>query len=184
MKVIARNNMRFVALDTETTGLNKSGNGAICRGHRIIEIGCVEVIDGVITGRVFHRYVNPGVKVEEKAVKIHGITDVFLTGKPRFEDIVEGLLEFIGGSPIVIHNAKFDVPFLNQEFKLLSDDKGLRGRVFHIIDTLELAREMFPGRSNTLDSLCERYGVKGRGGGVHGALSDAIILAKIAILMM
>ena len=177
--------MRFVTLDTETTGMNKGRNGAICDGYRIIEIACVKVVDGALTGRNFHRYVNPGVATQPGALKIHGITETFLKDKPGFEDIVKELLTFIGDSTIVIHNASFDIPFIDQEFNLLQNRCHLlKGRVFHFIDTLSLAREIFPGVSNTLESLCERYGVNGRNGNKHNALDDAIMLAKVAIVML
>lgn len=170
--------MRLVALDTETTGMCRGGHGAVCRGHRIIEIGCVEVIDGVLSGRNFHRYVNPGVAIQPGAVKVHGITEDFLKDKPLFEEVVEDLLDFIGTSTVVIHNADFDTAFLDQEFRLLEDQSSLKGRVFRVIDTLKMARSMFPGVSNSLDNLADRFGV-GRRGGYHGALTDAIMLAKL-----
>lgn len=171
--------MRLVALDTETTGMHRGGHGVpVCKGHRIIEVGCVELIDGVLSGRNFHRYVNPGVVIQPGAVKVHGITEDFLKDKPPFQEIVADLLDFIGASTIVIHNADFDIAFLDQEFRLLDDQDRLNGRVFHVIDTLEMARSIFPRMSNSLDGLADRLGI-GRRGGHHGALTDAIMLAKV-----
>lgn len=177
--------MRLITLDTETTGMcRKRGNGvSVCDGHRIIEIACVEMIDGVLTGNHFHRYVNPGIRIQPGAVKVHGITDAFLKGKPVFADIVKEFLGFVADSVLVIHNARFDVPFIDQELRLLEDvgALGLRGRVFRVIDTLDIARSRFPGCSNSLDGLCRRYGMEQRDG-QHSALVDAIILAKLCIL--
>ena len=170
--------MRLVVLDTETTGLNRSRNGeGVAYGHRIVEVGCVEIIDGVVTGNRFHVYVNPSRSIDPKATAIHGITDAFVKDKPPFESIVGDFLEFIGGSCIVIHNAAFDISFLDQEFQLLTAGKPV-GVVFEYIDTLELARGYFPGLKNNLDSLCERFGIETRGG-FHGALLDAYLLAHI-----
>ena len=174
--------MRFVALDTETTGMFRGDNGLVCKGHRIVEVGCVEIIDLVPTGRVFHRYIDPGIDIQPGAVKVHGITRRFLDGKPVFADIVEDLLEFIGDSLILMHNANFDIAFLDQEFRLLvSPPDSLKGRVFRVLDTLELARGRFPGMSNSLDGLCIRFGLQKSGSrdGRHGALLDARLLAEL-----
>ena len=174
--------VRLIALDTETTGMNKRERtmAELCRGHRIIEIACVEIVDGELTGKQFHRYLNPKCKVDPKATKIHGIDDKFLKGKPVFKDIVDDLLEFIGDSQILIHNASFDTAFLDKEFGLLRKGKQPT-RTFKIIDTLQMARELFPGSINTLEGLCHRYGIPGRS--EHGALIDAIILAKVYLEM-
>ncbi|MGL5936519.1 MAG: DNA polymerase III subunit epsilon [Cetobacterium sp.] len=175
--------MRIVTLDTETTGFcRKRRNGAsVCDGHRIVEIGCVEVVAGRKTGRKFHVYVYPGMGVDPKASGVHGITDEFLIGKPTFSEIVDEFVAFIGGAVIVIHNASFDIAFIDKEFGLLKVDKRPRLK-FHVMDTLLLARGMFPGMSNTLDSLASRLGVAGRGA-FHGALVDANLLASIYIVI-
>jgi len=176
--------MRLIALDTETTGLNRrrGAMAGVSRGHRIIEIGCIEIIDGRITGRRFHRYVDPGQPIDIKAIAIHGITDAFLKGKPVFSDIAKELIDFIGTSDIIIHNAPFDTEFLDKEFSLLDERDQPNGRIFTVIDTLQFSRMAFPGGINTLDGLGVRYGIEGRT--THGALSDAIMLAKIYILML
>ena len=168
--------MRLIVLDTETTGMNKSGND-VCQDHRIIEIGCVELIDDVITGKQFHRYINPGRKVDPKAFDVHGIDDDFLVDKPDFEDIAEDFLDFIGTSDLIIHNAPFDVAFLNKEFRMLSSNMQPHGWRFRVFDTLALARALFPGMNNTLDALCARYSIPN--GMKHGALVDAVRLARV-----
>jgi DNA polymerase-3 subunit epsilon len=172
---------RLIALDTETTGLNRRRRGAVCDGHRIIEIGCVEIVNGELTGREFHRYVNPERSVDPKATAVHGITDRFLKGKRTFNAVASDLLSFIRGADILIHNAPFDIAFLDKEFELLDAGSQPREEVFTVIDTLDMARGMFPGERNSLDALCRRYGIGGRK--LHGALSDAIILAKVYIRM-
>lgn len=166
--------MRFVVLDTETTGFVRGKGLSVCHGHRIIEVACVEIEDGVCTGNDFHVYVDPGMDVDPAAVRVHGITSDFLRGKPQFKDIADALIAFIGGSPVVIHNAPFDIAFLDNEFNLLVDQPTV---TFKYIDTLELAREMFPGFKNDLNSLCARAGFDGRG--KHGALVDARLLAGV-----
>lgn len=173
--------MRYLALDTETTGLNFRGD--VCRDHRIIEIACVEIIDGVITGKEFHSFINPnGVEVSRGAQKVHGITNESLKDKPKFKDVIQPLLDFIDDSPLVIHNAPFDIAFLNKEFNLLSNHTPKR--VFKYVDTLAIARDLFPGEDNTLDALCAKYNITGGGKRrVHGALMDARLLAKLFILM-
>lgn len=175
--------MRLIALDTETTGMNKKrmAMADVAVGHRIIEIGAVEIRDGRITGRQFHRYIEPGCEVDVAATKIHGLTNEFLEGKPKFEDIVEELLDFIGDDEVIIHNAAFDIAFLDKEFKLLNRRLQPSGKTFIVTDTLSLARSMFPGQDNTLNGLGDRYGIEGRTR--HGALIDAIILAKIYLMI-
>lgn len=172
--------MREVVLDTETTGLNRGNDGAVSDGHRVIEIGCVELVDGRITGRRFQTYLNPGRVVDDRAVKIHGITTEFLRGKPQFSDVVAEFLDFIRGADLIIHNAPFDVAFLDQEFTLL--EKRLRPvGVFRVFDTLALARNMFPYRRNSLDALADFFQVGLHRAGLHGALLDAEILARVYI---
>jgi len=176
--------MRLIALDTETTGLNRrrGAMAGVARGHRIIEVACVEIIDGKLTGRAFHRYIDPGQAVDPKAFLVHGLSDEFLKGKPRFGDVVDDMLEFIGDSDVIIHNAPFDIAFLDKEFNLLDDQGKLDGRRFTVIDTLNISRDLFPGAVNTLDGLGFRYGIGQRD--VHGALVDATMLAKIYLLML
>jgi DNA polymerase III subunit epsilon len=175
--------MRLITLDTETTGMSKRSTGPVCDGHRIIEIACVEIVDNMLTGRFFHSYIKPEVDIQPGALKVHGITQQFLEEKPRFVDIVHRLLDFIGDSTIIIHNASFDIAFLNQEFKSLPDPAILHGRIFRFIDTLQLTRSMFPGVSNSLDSLSIRFGLQRRRL-YHGALLDATILAEICLFIL
>lgn len=167
--------MRLVFLDTETTGLSK--HKPVNHGHRLIEIACVEVVDGDLTGSVFHRYVNPQMRVSEKAEEIHGISDAFLADKPTFKEIAEEFIAFIDGSDLVIHNAEFDVSFIDYEFKLLQKDQQPDGKEFRVFDTLALARRRWPGADNTLKGLCRRFNIDYRG--AHSALQDAIILSKV-----
>lgn len=169
---------RIVVLDTETTGINRKRDGsAVCFGHRVIEVGCVEIVKGKVTGRTFHVYVNPCRAIDQGAIKVHGITDSFVCDKPKFDVIAADFIAFIKGAVVVIHNAPFDISFLDQEFNLLDEQKQPSG-VYKYIDTLALARDMFPGVKNDLDSLCCRFGIKGRDG-VHGALKDAEVLAGV-----
>lgn len=169
--------MREVCLDIETTGMNKSNNGRITDGHRVIEIGCVEIIDRKITGKTFHVLLNPRQKIDPKASAIHGFKDVDLKGKPTFEEISERFLSFISDSDIIIHNAPFDTAFLDKEFLKLKKDKRPSTN-FSVIDTLELCRNLFPGVRNDLNSLRERLGVD-QPREKHGALVDALILAEV-----
>lgn len=172
--------MRFVVLDLETTGLNRSGS--VSANHRIIEIACVEIIDNKITGNEYRSYVNPERDVTPTATKIHGITNDALRNTAKFKDIVSDVLEFIGNdSTIVIHNAKFDISFLDLEFNLLDEKLQPKG-IFVVVDTLEIARNMFPFESCTLDNLSKIFDVKIERA-KHGALTDARILAEIFIKM-
>lgn len=168
--------MRYVTLDVETTGLKRGRGVDVSDGHRIIEIACVEIIDNQVTGDYFHTYVNPQMKVDEGATKVHGVKSNFLLDKPLFPDIVTALLGFIGNATIVIHNAAFDTAFLDKEFALL-DKNSQPTRSFPIIDTLILSRKIFPGNRNSLDGLSQRFGIPKRS--LHGALTDAQILAEI-----
>ncbi len=167
---------RQIVLDTETTGLDPG------EGHRIIEIGCVELVDRRHTKRTFHVYLQPDREIDEGAIEVHGITNEFLKDKPRFADIVDDFLAFVEGAELVIHNAPFDVGFLNHELAMLGD----RGRIedyCRILDTLALARKLHPGQRNSLDALCKRYEVDNSGRELHGALLDAEILADVYLAM-
>ena len=168
--------MRQVILDTETTGLNPA------TGDRIIEIGCVEVIDRRLTDRTFHYYVNPERDIDAGAFAVHGLSREFLSDKPLFGNIVEQLIEFVDGSEIVIHNAAFDLGFLDNEFALLKRPP-FRGLAAKIIDTLLDARQMFPGKRNSLDALCDRFNISNEPRTLHGALLDAQLLAEVYIAM-
>ncbi len=167
---------RKVVLDTETTGLE------VEQGHRIIEIGCVEVIDRRVSGRTFQRYLNPERAIDAGAVAVHGITDEFLRDKPRFADIAKDFVAFIDGAELLIHNAAFDTGFLDAELAH-AGGYGSVGDHAEVTDTLALAREKFPGQKNTLDALCKRLGVDNSRRDVHGALLDAHLLAEVWLAM-
>lgn len=169
--------MRQIVLDTETTGIDPA------QGHRIIEIGCVEVIDRKLTGRHYHQYIHPEREVEQEAIEVHGITNDFLADKPKFGQIADEFLEFIRGAQLVIHNAAFDIGFINNELKLLKRNDGQVTDFCTVIDTLALAREKHPGQKNNLDALCKRYFVDNSARDLHGALLDAEILADVYLLM-
>jgi DNA polymerase III subunit epsilon len=168
--------MRQVILDTETTGLNANN------GDRVIEIGCLEMINRRLTGKSFHVYIHPERKVDPKAIEIHGITDEFLADKPVFSAIATDFCEFIHGAELIIHNAPFDVGFLNMELARLQLDR-LNKRVSGVIDTLADARKMFPGKKNSLDILCDRLGINNSHRTLHGALLDAELLAEVYLAM-
>jgi DNA polymerase III subunit epsilon len=168
--------MRQIILDTETTGLN------VELGHRVIEIAAVEIVDRHLTGNHIHYYVNPERASDEGAVTVHGLTDEFLRDKPKFGEIASSLLEFVAGAELVIHNAAFDVGFLNRELDLL-DRKPVTEYCPKITDSLALARELHPGKKNSLDALCERYGIDNSGRTLHGALLDANLLAEVYLAM-
>jgi len=170
--------MRQIVLDTETTGLN------VDEGHRIIEIGCVELLNRRATDRHFHRYLNPGREIEDGALAVHGLTRERLAQEPKFVDIAAELLEFIRGGELIIHNAAFDVAFLEREFAQLPGAPPVSLRALcSIIDTLMLARERHPGQRNSLDALCKRYGIDNSHRQLHGALLDARILADVYLAM-
>lgn len=169
--------MRQIIVDTETTGLEPE------QGHRIIEIGCVEVVNRRATGRTFHRYLCPDRDVDPGALQVHGITNEFLLGQPRFPDVVAELVEFIDGAELIIHNAPFDVAFLDAEFKRLKDCSHCVGNLCRVLDTLALARKMHPGQRNGLDALCKRYSVDNSHREFHGALLDARILLDVYLAM-
>lgn len=169
--------MRQVVLDTETTGLEPS------EGHRVIEIGCVELLDRKFTGRTFHYYLNPDRKIDDGAIEVHGITNEFLVDKPRFHDIAADFIEFIRGAELVIHNAAFDVGFLNSEFNLNGLSLGVVKDYSTVLDTLLLARRLHPGQKASLDALCRRYEIDNSHRELHGALLDAEILADVYLAM-
>tara|TARA_R110000822_G_scaffold60287_4_gene150207 strand:- start:45647 stop:46381 length:735 start_codon:yes stop_codon:yes gene_type:complete len=168
--------VRQVVLDTETTGLETS------QDHRIIEIGCVELVNRRLTGRRYHQYINPERDVDHGAMEIHGITDEFLLDKPVFASIADEFLSFIKGAELVIHNAPFDVGFMNHEFAKL-EGYGQVSDVCDVVDTLVMARHMHPGQKNNLNALCKRYGVDNSQRDLHGALLDAEILGDVYLLM-
>ncbi len=167
--------MRQIVLDTETTGLEPS------QGHRIIEIGCVEMVNRRLTGRHYHQYLQPDREIDAGAAEVHGITGEFLRDKPRFADVVEELIDFVRGAELVIHNAPFDLGFLRHEFGLLG--RSWDEAACSVIDTLALARGRHPGQKNNLDALCKRYGVDNSDRSLHGALLDAEILADVYLAM-
>jgi DNA polymerase-3 subunit epsilon len=173
--------VRQVVLDTETTGMNK--DGTICLGHRIIEVGCVEVINRQLTGRHFHFYIQPDMKVDPEAQLVHGISDDFLKDKPRFAEIADEFIDFIKGSEIIAHNAPFDISFIDQEFRFLNKRTKPTEQIATVLDTLVLAKKMFPGKRNNLDALSDRYGISTQHRVLHGALLDAEILAEVYLLM-
>ena len=168
---------RLVVLDTETTGLNPQ------EGHRIIEIGCVELINRRLTGKRFHVYINPERIIDAGAIAVHGITNQFLDDKPYFSQIVDDFLTFIKDSELVIHNAPFDVGFINHEFSILKNKIGVISDSCKIFDTLAYARKKHPGQRNSLDALCKRYGIDNSHRNLHGALLDSEILADVFLLM-
>lgn len=173
--------MRQVVLDTETTGLEPS------EGHRIIEIGCVEVVGRRLTGNTYHQYLNPDRAIDDGAIEVHGITNEFLDDKPRFNQVAPAFLEFIKDSQLVIHNAPFDIGFLNNELKICDQKFGSTyGKTedySSVLDTLLLARKMHPGQRNSLDALCKRYEINNTHRELHGALLDSEILADVYLAM-
>ena len=169
--------MRQIVLDTETTGIDTR------LGNRILEIGCVEVIDRRVTGNRYHQYINPERESEEGALEVHGITTSFLADKPVFADIADDFLSFIRGAELVIHNAPFDIGFLNHELNLLNQQNNHMENICTVLDTLVLARKMHPGQKNNLDALCKRYDIDNSQRDLHGALLDAEILAETYLAM-
>jgi DNA polymerase-3 subunit epsilon len=168
--------MRQIVLDTETTGLNPR------TGDRVIEIGCVEIFNRKLTGNNFHRYINPERESDEAALAVHGLTTEFLRDKPKFHEVAHELREFIQGAEVIIHNAPFDLGFLNHEFERM----GLPPFVSHctsVIDTLVHAKELHPGKRNSLDALCDRYGISNAHRKLHGALLDSELLADVYLAM-
>ena len=168
---------RQIVLDTETTGLEPS------QGHRVIEIGCVELINRRLTGNNYHQYLQPDREIDEGALQVHGISNEFLKDKPRFNDIVDDLMNYLKGAELVIHNAPFDVGFLDHELKLAGEHYGLIKDHCTVTDTLVMARKMHPGQKNNLDALCKRYDVNNSQRDLHGALLDAEILSDVYLRM-
>ncbi|MBO67278.1 MAG: DNA polymerase III subunit epsilon [Acidiferrobacteraceae bacterium] len=169
--------MRQVILDTETTGLEWE------HGHRVIEIGCVELLDRQMTKNQFHCFLNPERNIDHDALHVHGISEEFLADKPKFGEIVEEFMTFIEGSELIIHNAPFDIGFLNNELSLIDKKLATIGDICKIQDTLQLARQLHPGQRNSLDALCKRYNVDNSHRSLHGALLDAEILAEVYLAM-
>lgn len=169
-------NMRQIILDTETTGLDPA------LGNRILEIAGVELVNRRLTGNHFHRYVNPERESEDGALQVHGLTREFLSDKPKFREIVAEFLDYVKGAELIIHNAPFDISFLNHEFSLL-DLKPVREYCPSVIDTLRMAKDLHPGKRNNLDALCERYQVNNAARTLHGALLDAQLLAEVYLSM-
>lgn len=170
--------MRQIVLDTETTGM------PVSEGHRIIEIGCVELVNRRLTGRHFHAYLQPDRAIDQEALAVHGISDDFLRDKPRFAEIAHGFYEFIQGTELIIHNAAFDLGFLQNEFTLADFSEQSQIKSYcTVIDTLSMARERHPGQRNNLDALCKRYAVDNSERTVHGALLDAELLAEVYLAM-
>lgn len=169
--------MRQIVLDTETTGLEPS------EGHRIIEIGCVEMVNRKLTGNHYHQYIKPEREIDEGAIEVHGITNEFLADKPVFADIARDFIEFVDGAELIIHNAPFDVGFINHELKRLDPNAEPIENRCKVLDSLVLARRLHPGQKNNLDALCKRYSVDNSQRELHGALLDAEILADVYLLM-
>ena len=168
---------RLIVLDTETTGLD------VDNGHKIIEIGCIEIIDRNITQNSFHKYINPQRIIDEKAYEVHGISNKDLRDKPIFDDIVDEFMLYISDSPLIIHNAPFDLGFLKSEYTQSNQDHVSLDGSREIIDTLKIARKSSPGKRNTLDALCSRYSVDNTDRSLHGALLDAKLLANVYLRM-
>ena len=169
--------MRQIALDTETTGISTD------EGHRIIEIGCIEIENRRITGNEFHCYLNPEREIDEGATRVHGLTLEKLSNEPLFKEVANDFLNFVSGAELIIHNAAFDVGFLNKEISLLEWDENSIEDHALVMDTLKMAREMHPGKKNSLDALCTRYEIDRSMRQVHGALIDADLLAKVYLAM-
>jgi DNA polymerase-3 subunit epsilon len=169
--------LRQVVLDTETTGLEPSA------GHRIIEIGCIEIINRRVTNNHWHHYIQPDREVDEGAFAVHGISNEFLRDKPRFADLADDFLDYIRGAELIIHNAPFDVGFLNHELALLGDDQPRIADICGVLDTLVMARQRHPGQKNNLDALCKRYEIDNSARTLHGALLDSEILAEVYLIM-
>lgn len=177
MNCSMNNQTRQIVLDTETTGLEPT------QGHRIIEIGCVELINRRKTDNTFHQYLNPEREIEDGAYNVHGISNDFLSDKPLFKDIAQDFIEFIRDAELIIHNAPFDIAFLNSELKSLGKKWGEIDDICTVTDTLKIARDLHPGQKNSLDALCSRYNVDNSSRNLHGALLDAQILLDVYLAM-
>ena len=169
--------MRQIVLDTETTGLEPKD------GHKIIEIGCVEMIGRKLTGNNYHQYLQPDREIDSEAIEVHGITNEYLADKPRFADIVDDFMNYIKGAELIIHNAPFDIGFLNHELQSINSSWGKIEDHCEITDSLQMARNMFPGQKNNLDALCRRYLIDNTHRTLHGALLDSEILADVYLMM-
>lgn len=169
--------MRQIVLDTETTGLEPS------QGHKIIEIGCVEMINRRLTGNNYHQYLQPDREIDEGAQAVHGISNEFLADKPRFSDVVKDFIEYLDGAELIIHNAPFDVGFIDHEFRLAGAEYGKVSTYCSVIDTLVMARKLRPGKKNNLDILCKEYEVNNAHRELHGALLDAELLSEVYLRM-
>ena len=169
--------MRQIVLDTETTGLEPE------LGHRIIEIGCVEMVERRLTGNNFHQYIQPDREIDPGAVEVHGITNEFLADKPRFPDLADDFIAYLRGAELIIHNAPFDVGFINHELKMLGAEWGDIQSCCAVTDTLAMAKRLHPGQRNSLDALCKRYEIDNSRRELHGALLDAEILAEVYLAM-
>jgi DNA polymerase-3 subunit epsilon len=169
--------MRQIVLDTETTGLE------VRQGHRVIEIGCVEIVNRKLTGNHYHQYINPERESDQGALEVHGITQEFLSDKPVFTDIAETFISFIEGAELIIHNAPFDLGFINNELELLGKNYPRIEDICTVVDTVMMARKKHPGQKNSLDALCKRYVVDNSQRDLHGALLDSEILADVYLLM-
>lgn len=168
---------RQIVLDTETTGLESS------QGHRIIEIGCVELVDRKLTGKHYHQYIQPEREIDQGALEVHGISNEFLADKPVFSHIVDEFLAFVDGAELIIHNAPFDIGFLDHELTLAANKVKKISKICSVIDSLVLARSKHPGQKNNLDALCKRYAIDNAKRELHGALLDAEILADVYLMM-
>ncbi|PVV11618.1 MAG: DNA polymerase III subunit epsilon [gamma proteobacterium symbiont of Ctena orbiculata] len=168
--------MRQIVLDTETTGLEPE------QGHRIIEIGCVEMVDRRLTGNNFHQYLQPEREIDAAAIEVHGISNEFLQDKPRFRDVAQDFIDYVSGSELIIHNAPFDVGFLDHELRMMENPARVDS-LCAVTDTLTMAKKMHPGQRNSLDALCKRYDIDNSHRELHGALLDAEILADVYLMM-
>jgi len=169
--------LRQIVLDTETTGLEPE------QGHKIIEIGCVEMVERRLTGNNFHQYLQPDREIDAAAIEVHGITNEFLADKPRFQDVAQDFVDYVRGAELIIHNAPFDVGFLDHELDKLPGDSLKIAELCAVTDTLVLAKKMYPGQRNSLDALCKRYDIDNSHRELHGALLDAEILADVYLMM-
>lgn len=169
--------MRQIILDTETTGIDPK------QGHKIIEIGCVEMINRHFTGNNFHEYLQPDREIEAEAIEVHGITNEHLKDKPRFKNVVDQFMEYVKGAELIIHNAPFDIGFLNHELAQINSPWGTMAEHCKVLDTLDMARKMFPGQKNNLDALCRRYAIDNSHRVLHGALLDSEILGDVYLMM-